>query len=263
MADKCYACPYYLKDSKNHSGCRKYQLKRIRDVKQHLSRRHRRPPYCPCCCNTFESEVERDEHVRAKQCDARVPPVEIDGFSADQQIALSKRTNSGQTAEDQWFIIWDILFLNTARPISVYLDKAISDEMFLLQQYMLNGGVAVAWNCLKEHSALSWRSPSNQADMASFQRTVVREVLEKVIVGMNDFMGGPTEANSSSLDASNPEAALRIDDRNNADLPRGQDQTDREPDTASRSSLLGSHSDFWELQEPEPESEFDDIVNWD
>ncbi|KAI0399211.1 hypothetical protein F4802DRAFT_57299 [Xylaria palmicola] len=186
---RVFACPFYARSYKHHMGCRKYELRRIRDVKQHLWRQHLRRPLCARCYETFDSEEERDEHVRAQQCEVRAP-VKIYGVSGDQQRILSRRSNSKHTVEEQWYFIWETLFPDVARPTSVYLDEMFSDEMVLLRRYMMTEGVAVIQNCLATHSSILWMAPGNEADLASFQQSVVRGVLEKLFEGMNDFMTG-------------------------------------------------------------------------
>lgn len=59
-----FACPYTKKNLVSHKGYCKYTLSRIRDVKQHLARCHRNSPYCSRCMGTFETEDERDDHIR-------------------------------------------------------------------------------------------------------------------------------------------------------------------------------------------------------
>ncbi|KAI1179822.1 hypothetical protein F4777DRAFT_401149 [Nemania sp. FL0916] len=175
------ACPYFAKDHNRYLCCRKYELNRIRDVKQHLWRQHRRRLYCPVCYNTYDydKEEERDEHIRAKQCTARAP-AEIEGVTDKQQQMLRKRVNSNQTLEEQWYSIWEIVFPTIARPNSVYLDTMLSDEMFRLRQYMVTDGVAVLMDCLATKNVVLGASLLNEADLATFQRDVAREVLEKV-----------------------------------------------------------------------------------
>ncbi|KAI0107522.1 hypothetical protein GGR51DRAFT_559323 [Nemania sp. FL0031] len=272
MEDRYFACPYYLRDHKNHSSCRKYELSRIRDVKQHLSRQHRRPPYCPCCYNTYDNEEARDVHVRAQQCESRTP-VGIDGVSDDQQRILRRRANPKQTAEDQWYFIWDTLFPSAARPDTVYLDKAFSDVMSLLRRYMVTHGVTVTLNCLEAHNAISWASLDSRADLAIFQQSVIQEVLEKLFEGMNDFMRGkemqhlPSEANPASLAPSNPRfrtlSSSKIANMNDTGSSRNQVQEDHGPclDTFSQGSFLRAYSDSWESERTDSESQFDDIFH--
>ncbi|KAI0445651.1 hypothetical protein F4803DRAFT_121503 [Xylaria telfairii] len=268
------ACPYLFKDYNSHLGCRKYELSRIRDVKQHLSRQHRRPPYCPRCYTTFNKEKERDEHLRAQQqCEFRAP-VGIDGLSDSQQNRLSKRANSKQTVEEQWYIIWDTLFPNTAHPDSVYLDKTFSDEMFRLRQYMANEGINIFSNVLKGCNVMPGTSQNDEGDLASFQRDIAREVLGKLFEVMDDIQQplpqrNPLHQAGPSHESQAP-ASARMADTNDADPPQDQDQIDHasrldthtlvncwEIDNAARTSELPSQSEsefeeLWiHLSEPE------------
>ncbi|KAJ8131746.1 hypothetical protein O1611_g1875 [Lasiodiplodia mahajangana] len=253
MADRYFACPYYLRDHKSYSGCRKYELSRIRDVKQHLSRLHQRPPYCPRCYSTYDNEDARDDHIRTQQCEARAP-VAIDGVSDDQQKILRRRANSKQTAEDQWYFVWDTLFPNTLRPDSVYLDKAFSDVMSLLRRYMVTHGVTVTLNCLQAHNAVPWASLGNSTDLAIFQHSIIQEVLEKLFEGMNDFMKGKE---TQQIVTSNPRPQTLLSSKatstNDTESPQSRIQEDRRPSlgASSQGSFLGADS----------ESQFDDIFH--
>ncbi len=183
-----FACPFYRKSPNVHPKCGFYGLRRIRDVKQHLIRRHLRPPYCPCCYGIFPTEPQRDDHVRAKQCESR-SLIEFDGVTLEQQDALKRRSDSKQTAEAQWFTMWDILFPNTTRPSSAYLGTEISEQMLLVGQYMTDEGIIIVENCLKAHNAVPWMSPHNEADLASFRNRVARVVSQLLFKGISDYMG--------------------------------------------------------------------------
>jgi hypothetical protein len=214
-----------------------------------------------------------NDHLRTQLCEVRAP-VEIEGVSHDQQRSLSKRTNSKHTLEEQWYSIWDILYPNTARPDSVYLEKVFSDEMFLLWQYMITEGVTTTRNYLNAHNAIVWTSPGNEADLDSFQHSVVRGVLQKLFEGMNDFMKGvdtqqsPTQANPSPSTPSNHEfqalSSSRLANMTGTDSPGNQVQTDPapHPDTTSVMSFSDIGSAAGGLEGPhEPESQFDHLYH--
>lgn len=57
------ACPFAKKDPLHHRACYKQTLTKISYVKQHLSRNHRTPIYCPICTGVFENEEDRDVHT--------------------------------------------------------------------------------------------------------------------------------------------------------------------------------------------------------
>jgi len=52
-----FACPFLKKDPVAHKHCCIFVLSRIRDVKQHLRRRHQMPIYCPRCNRTFRTRT--------------------------------------------------------------------------------------------------------------------------------------------------------------------------------------------------------------
>jgi len=57
------ACPFYKKDPVGHNGCHRMTLSAISRVKQHLSRNHQLPVYCPVCKEIFPDEGVRDTHT--------------------------------------------------------------------------------------------------------------------------------------------------------------------------------------------------------
>ncbi|GJN83182.1 hypothetical protein PLIIFM63780_006730 [Purpureocillium lilacinum] len=59
--------------------------------------------------------------MSAESCHPR-PLETLDGVSNDQRKALSKKSKRLQTASQQWYAVWDILFVNTPRPESPYMD---------------------------------------------------------------------------------------------------------------------------------------------
>ena len=85
-----FACPFAKKDPLKYRGCYAYVLKRVRDVKQHLSRFHQLPIYCPRCMDTFEAEDERDEHIRASPCLIQQQPITFEGVTRAQKILLGQ-----------------------------------------------------------------------------------------------------------------------------------------------------------------------------
>ncbi|KAE9369297.1 hypothetical protein N431DRAFT_346045, partial [Stipitochalara longipes BDJ] len=107
--DPSFACPFAKKDPLKYRCCYAYVMKRIRDVKQHLSRFHQLPIYCPLCMCTFDAEDERDVHIRATSCSVQ-PTVSYEGVTRAQKLLLGQRVSSKMTLSDQWFTIFDILF---------------------------------------------------------------------------------------------------------------------------------------------------------
>ena len=64
------ACPFCKWSSRRYRKCHRYILKDIARIKQHLSRRHRIPIHCAVCFEIFDSEDDRDEHLRQRTFEA-------------------------------------------------------------------------------------------------------------------------------------------------------------------------------------------------
>ncbi len=116
-----FACPFYKYDSMRYMSCAALRLLRIRDVKQHLNRRHYRPGHSVGYGFVSEDARRRDSHLRNSPC--RLPPghVAVEGVTESQRTALARRSNPALNNESQWFIIWHILFPDRPPPFSPYL----------------------------------------------------------------------------------------------------------------------------------------------
>ncbi|KAI8215536.1 hypothetical protein K4K52_006297 [Colletotrichum sp. SAR 10_76] len=131
------ACPYYKLDPIKYLNCfKRFHLKRIKDVKQHLNRKHSASElYCPTCWRTFINRVERDSHVTSRTCSIQdQPPVDGDIMNPDQQKAIAKRDIGPHEAE-QWYNIWRILFPGKDEPESPYLGTELQEVIRTVRQY--------------------------------------------------------------------------------------------------------------------------------
>ncbi len=112
------ACPFYKSDCQKYNSCLRYGLRRVKDVKQHVNRRHRQPAHhCPRCWQVFRDAKVRDQHIRdCKSVTGRRP---FSGISEEQRQKLhsSKR---GMSIMDQWFAMREVIFPGRPRPQSCY-----------------------------------------------------------------------------------------------------------------------------------------------
>ncbi|KEY64089.1 hypothetical protein S7711_09484 [Stachybotrys chartarum IBT 7711] len=131
------ACPYWKLDSRSHRSCFSKKLTRIRDVKQHLARRHTPKFYCERCFATFETEGSHEAHITRVSDDlcSRDPTRKLDGITHAQQRQLSRRSDPKLSEEQQWFSIWDVVFPTMERPRSAYLDAGLSEEIAQFREY--------------------------------------------------------------------------------------------------------------------------------
>jgi hypothetical protein len=176
------ACPYLKFDPIKHRNCCAKQLSRIRDVKQHLSRRHTPERYCQRCLETnFLDEQSLDSHMILNTCSLKDRAL-LEGLSHQQQRQLSRKSNPNLSEEDQWFAIWEItfpkaLFPGLRRPISAYMDTGLSMDMRLFREYCSNHGPSTLTEQIESDPVWS------RSEITSEQRRVY---LDRVILqGIN------------------------------------------------------------------------------
>ncbi|KAK1525512.1 hypothetical protein CABS01_00601 [Colletotrichum abscissum] len=129
LPSKRLACPFYKYDRITHLHCARFHLKRVKDVKQHLLRKHRF--HCKTCHEGFKDKEKCRAHIDAQQCDSRAGTrsAEIDeGISEHQVNDLLQRMNSGPKGDEHsWFTIWDILFPGRSFPASPFLRTEVEE----------------------------------------------------------------------------------------------------------------------------------------
>ena len=100
------ACPFFKLDPNTYQDCRRYELKRVKDVKQHLHRKHSNTSCCPRCSTAFDSAESLAEHHRSVQlCDLRDVP-DVNRITEAQWGMLSQYHGRGKRIEDQWSDIY-------------------------------------------------------------------------------------------------------------------------------------------------------------
>ena len=148
------ACPYWKRNPNKHRRCCKLTLKRIRDVKQHLHRRHTPEFYCERCFVIFPNDQSHQDHIVSALC-RREPHAQLDGISHSQHRELCRKSNPAFTEENQWFAIWDILFPGSERPFSAYIDSELSEDLCLFREHWQNSGQDVLWDVLRSNQWVS------------------------------------------------------------------------------------------------------------
>ncbi|KAK7976548.1 Aldo/keto reductase [Apiospora arundinis] len=173
------ACPFAKKDPVRYRNCYRYNLGRIRAVKQHLSRCHRKPIYCPICRRTFKDEDERDKHIRLNNCSRR-PEIEIYGISEKQKRELGQRVCSKMPEEQQWFTVFDTLFAPLSRPRSPYIDRDLSEQMSVFHDFYTSKGPELLLEFLESTGVVTWSLPQEERDLATFQEGILGDGLLQI-----------------------------------------------------------------------------------
>lgn len=122
-----FACPFYKKDGQKYHDCLKYELRRVKDVKQHICRKHTKHEFsCSRCSKGFSTKEAKDEHE--SECQGE-PKTQLDGNSGWQRKELNVTNIRGCSTEEQWFSIWDTVFPGQQRPKSCYLGNNLEEMM--------------------------------------------------------------------------------------------------------------------------------------
>lgn len=148
-----FACPFYRRDPRMYRECMYRKLTRIRDVKQHIQRRHTPASSCPVCYSTFPSTKEGAEHIRERKCQPReVASLNfVNGISIEAQEQLKHRVDRTVTAEKQWYEVWDILFKGVPRPDKAYLGTVMEETVGMMRDFWKQEGVQAGAEFLQGH----------------------------------------------------------------------------------------------------------------
>jgi len=139
------ACPFIRLDPRKYQACLHFSLSRIKDVKQHIYRRHKKPDrYCARCHEVFDTTERRDDHLRDVQCDV-LPDPKHEGITDKQKKELGRCDSRGRPVETQWYEIWSVLFPGVAKPQrqSVYLGTALEESTSLLRSFWEDEGAKI------------------------------------------------------------------------------------------------------------------------
>ncbi|KAK6084443.1 hypothetical protein SCUP234_03232 [Seiridium cupressi] len=131
------ACPFYKWNCQVYGDCFRYELRRPKDVRQHLYRKHMQPQFCcPVCYKTLRDTESRDIHVQKQACVPADGSTGFNGISEDQKTRLTHYVCGTKPVEEQWYDIWDIIFGGTVQPPqSCYLGNYMEQPTKQLQNY--------------------------------------------------------------------------------------------------------------------------------
>ncbi|KAI2633553.1 hypothetical protein GGS26DRAFT_553858 [Hypomontagnella submonticulosa] len=171
------ACPFAKNDPRKHHACFSKKLSRIRDVKQHLARKHTPEFYCFRCSAIFPDHDGLEAHVGNVAGLFCTPSSLLDGVSRQQHLRLSRKSNSRHSEEEQWFSIWDVLFPGSERPGSAYVEFGFSEDLCSYREYSHDRAVAAVVEGLQ---ASGFVAAEVQNTMMEEVRRVVADRLDSV-----------------------------------------------------------------------------------
>ena len=126
--NRLLACPCYKYNPIRYLYClHTNHLTETSYVVSHLLRcamHPAQPIHCPTCGEVFETQDAADQHIVLRSCDRR--EFHHEGLKADQRNALRQIPKNLNQVE-RWFRIWDIVYPNSPRPASPYVDELIPE----------------------------------------------------------------------------------------------------------------------------------------
>ncbi|KAK1546216.1 hypothetical protein CPAR01_00183, partial [Colletotrichum paranaense] len=178
---KLLACPFGKMSPSKYSACSRFQLKRIRDVKQHLKRKHTPDDYCNRCLSIFDDEESLTQHVSQPDgfgCQLAPEGRTLDGITHRQSRDLSRKVNAELSEEQQWFAVWDTVFPRKPRPDSAYLDSAFATQVCLFREHCARHAEPLLAQNLRAAGLLDERRVA--ADQERLLRRVISESLDSI-----------------------------------------------------------------------------------
>lgn len=132
---RTFACPYYKLNPVKHHKCASLTLSRIRDVKQHLVRRHLQPLFCFICGVEVQKQADQAEHMGLQTCTRPSWFSHPEGITPDQRTQLSSRVKKTDSERDQWFSVWTTIFPDLSQPDSPFVCEPHAEAIGLVCRF--------------------------------------------------------------------------------------------------------------------------------
>lgn len=180
----------------------------MKDVKQHISRKHLSPEfYCARCWHTFPDRGKQDEHTRMAGCEIQPKPL-FEGISDVQKDRLKRSGGRGATPEQQWFDIWDILFPEKQRPSSIYLGNFMEETLSYIRNRCQGEDLETMISTLRERRG-EVVDVGLVKDVVAVALDWFHSVIDNTPAG---YESRPVETDSSSLSDTSSSSASSIPD---------------------------------------------------
>ncbi|PNP74558.1 hypothetical protein FNYG_12181 [Fusarium nygamai] len=187
------ACPFYKHNPIQYRRCHSHVLKRNSYVKQHLFRCHMQPIHCDICLSVWPTVEDLREHRRAQVCERR-EYIAPDGITPEQERKLRSRLGGPNKSEsDQWFDIYSIIFPNSERPKSAYLNGELSEDAESLREFMEGRGTDLIMEQLVMSGLVMNEDNNSSHEMERKLQRSVQNALRTMFEGWQSRRGGAVE----------------------------------------------------------------------
>ncbi|KAH7246552.1 hypothetical protein BKA59DRAFT_478157, partial [Fusarium tricinctum] len=144
------ACPFQIFAPDEYQKCLlKDDLQSIEELKEHLFRCHSRPIHCLICYKTFDTLIQRDDHVLSETCQKRdVGP--LYGLDESQKSKFVRGDSWHFGERRRWYRIWSVIFPGSKNPPSPYLDRGLGLSISMMRDFWELYGSQCVSDCLEQ-----------------------------------------------------------------------------------------------------------------
>ncbi|KAK0658040.1 hypothetical protein B0T16DRAFT_402925 [Cercophora newfieldiana] len=160
-----FACPFWKHDQRYWKDCFGYRLKRIRDVKQHLKRRHTQLCCCDRCGAEFRTANALTHHRHLNACASR--QFRKKWLFESEKERLARRSKGAP--EKQWYAMWEVIFPREIPPDSPYLDESLCEHLSPFRSFLETQGPDII-----QQSGLV----GSQGQQTGFEPVQIRQLLQ-------------------------------------------------------------------------------------
>lgn len=197
-----FSCPFAKKDPLHYKDCFSDALPSIRDVKEHISRCHAIPIYCPRCMDLFDDETARDSHIRGAACRPQQWSCP-EGVTEAQKRQLRTAVPTYLPPQDQWSQIFFIVFPRLAPPPeSPYVEETLHEDVSTYREFLETRGPKALSDILTFRGAATWNLPNEERDLAAFRCVMLDEGIRDLVDQWARRHGGDSLRSPSSLTSS-------------------------------------------------------------
>ncbi|CAH0035928.1 unnamed protein product [Clonostachys rhizophaga] len=167
-----FACPLYRKYPLQNMDCVNRKLTRIRDVKQHLLRRHL-AYRCPICNIPLPSAARKEEHMVERNCSPAESAERFgpDGITQEVHDILKKRSHRGKPPTTKWYEVWEIIFGDTNREERPFLGPMMEETAKLMRDVWDKESRSIVQDVILDGSDNSNQAEQHmEAMMAMFEK---------------------------------------------------------------------------------------------
>lgn len=155
-----FACPYSKRYPVIFSHCCTKKLRRIGDVKQHLRRRHVSRSLCTHCRAVFDAAedtgVVTTQTAQHDCSSCQAPQVILNGITQEKQDRIFRKHHGRMSHEEQWYLIFDILFPGEARPASPYHDPELLETAQSLVNFVERHGRSIVADHFEQRTSTDY-----------------------------------------------------------------------------------------------------------